>query len=201
MNWKEIKLAALQKMFSAEGGGINQSDSGVWEYLAAMPQAANEAVQRLCAAGFAPRKSCRLQKLPGRVQTLDLAGLAPDLLRAEPLELYRFDAAGTPNPVDGAVLAAGRYLVLPAGVNGTLELFYEARPPLLSAAAPDETEIAMADGAEVLIPLYIASQLYKDDDAGIATQYRNEFEAALTAPRPDKAGLQGGEFISARAWC
>lgn len=188
-------------MFSAEGGGINRGDSGVREYLAAMPQAANEAVQRLCAAGFAPRKSRRLQKLPGKVQTLDLAALVPDLLRAEPLELYALDHEGMPSPVDGAVLAAGRYLVLPAGLNGVLELYYDARAPEFGAAMPDEAEVLMADGAEVLIPLYIASQLYKDDDAGIATQYRNEFEAALTVPRPARAGLQGGEFISARAWC
>lgn len=200
MTWKEIKLAALQKMFSAEGG-INQSDSGVREYLAAMPQAANEATQRLCAAGFAQRKNVRLQKQPGRAETLDLAGLVPDLLRAEPLELYAFDATGMPAAVDGAVLAAGRYLMLPAGVSGPLELYYEAKPPAFDAATPDESGIQMADGAEVLIPLYIASQLYKDDDAGIATQYRNEFEAALTARGPDRAGLQGGEFISARAWC
>lgn len=201
MEWKEIKLAALQKMFSAEGGSINQSDSGVREYLAAMPQAANEAVQRLCAAGFAPRKNIRLQRLPGGVQTLDLVKLAPDLLRAEPLELYAFDDAGTPVPVEGAVLAAGRYLILPAGTGGPLELYYDARPPAFGPATPDETGIVMAEGAEVLIPLYMASQLYKDDDTGIATQYRNEFEAALTGRGPDLNGLQGGEFISARAWC
>ena len=31
----------------------------------------------------------------------------------------------------------------------------------------------------VLIPLYIASQLYKDDDISQATAYRNEFEVGL----------------------
>lgn len=35
------------------------------------------------------------------------------------------------------------------------------------------------DDACVLIPLYIASQLYKDDDISQATAYRNEFEVAL----------------------
>lgn len=45
--------------------------------------------------------------------------------------------------------------------------------------APD-TEIGLPEDACVLIPLYIASELYKDDDISMATTYRNEFEAGLT---------------------
>lgn len=43
----------------------------------------------------------------------------------------------------------------------------------------DNYEIEMPEDACVLIPLYIASQLYKDDDISLATQYRNEFETGL----------------------
>ncbi len=39
--------------------------------------------------------------------------------------------------------------------------------------------IELPDDACVLIPLYIASQLYKDDDISQATAYRNEFEVGL----------------------
>lgn len=42
MTWKEVKLATLQKMFSAEGLTINEADDSVSEYINAMPQAANE---------------------------------------------------------------------------------------------------------------------------------------------------------------
>lgn len=42
-----------------------------------------------------------------------------------------------------------------------------------------ETEINLPEDACVLIPLYIASQLYKDDDISQATAYRNEFEVGL----------------------
>lgn len=42
-----------------------------------------------------------------------------------------------------------------------------------------DTELELPYEACVLIPLYIASQLYKDDDISLATQYRNEFEAGL----------------------
>ena len=50
-------------------------------------------------------------------------------------------------------------------------------------------------------PLYIASQLYKDEDLGLATLYRNEFELGLdrlTAPPP---GVAGDRFVSTSGWC
>ena len=40
-------------------------------------------------------------------------------------------------------------------------------------------ELTLPEDACVLIPLYIASQLYKDDDISQATAYRNEFEVGL----------------------
>lgn len=43
----------------------------------------------------------------------------------------------------------------------------------------DDTTINYPEDACVLIPLYIASQLYKDDDISQATAYRNEFETGL----------------------
>lgn len=44
---------------------------------------------------------------------------------------------------------------------------------------PADEVIELPDDACVLIPLYIASQLYKDDDISQATAYRNEFEVGL----------------------
>ena len=43
----------------------------------------------------------------------------------------------------------------------------------------DNAVINYPEDACVLIPLYIASQLYKDDDISQATAYRNEFETGL----------------------
>lgn len=43
----------------------------------------------------------------------------------------------------------------------------------------DDFVINYPEDACVLIPLYIASQLYKDDDIAQATAYRNEFEVGL----------------------
>ena len=47
MTWKDIKLATLQKMFSAEGSNIPTDDS-TRDYLAGMPYAANEGLLMMC---------------------------------------------------------------------------------------------------------------------------------------------------------
>lgn len=200
MLWKEIQLTALQKMFSAEGESIQYTDGTQREYLAAMPAAANEAVQLLLAAGFAPRRSAVIEKQAGQAAAVDLAAAAPGLYRAEPLELYAAGPGGLPRPVRGAALAGG-LLLLPVALDGPVTLVYQAQPEPFTAATPAETGLSLPGGAERLLPLYIASQLYKEDDAGLATQYRNEFEAALAQLPPPVDGAQEGTFTSEKGWC
>ena len=48
--WKDIKLAALQKMFAADGSQI-VTDESTKDYIAGMPYAANEGLDRLATAG------------------------------------------------------------------------------------------------------------------------------------------------------
>ena len=201
MTWKDVKLAALQKMFSAEGLTINESDEAVREYLNAMPQAANEGLQLLCTAGKYLRRRFDIpQGDSSRPRTIDLNAAVPDLYRVEQLELYAFDEAGTPAPVRGAKLVAGRYLVLPAGVEGPLALYYNAWPAPVTAQTPDEEELPLDPEVAVLLPLYIASQLYKDDDITLATVYRNEFEVAFSLLQRADSGEVGGEFTCATGW-
>ena len=47
MTWKDIKLATLQKMYSAEGNNIPSDDSSR-DYLASMIPAANEGLVMMC---------------------------------------------------------------------------------------------------------------------------------------------------------
>ena len=49
----------------------------------------------------------------------------------------------------------------------------------IDSTTEDAYKIELPEEACVLIPLYIASQLYKDDDISQATAYRNEFEVGL----------------------
>ena len=57
MTWGEIKLTALQKMFSSDGTKIDTNDESIKEYLYSMPAAANEAIRMLVTAGIPVRSS------------------------------------------------------------------------------------------------------------------------------------------------
>ena len=46
----------------------------------------------------------------------------------------------------------------------------------------------------------MASQLYKDDDNGIATSYRNEFEVALESLIDSSTSQGYEEFVSESGW-
>lgn len=63
--------------------------------------------------------------------------------------------------------------------NETTKKYDKASIEHVSYETSASTEIDLPEDACVLIPLYIASQLYKDDDIAQATAYRNEFEVGL----------------------
>jgi hypothetical protein len=60
--------------------------------------------------------------------------------------------------------------------------------------------VPLEDDVVVLLPLYIASQLYKDDDISTATVYRNEFETARAELRNRHSGTQHGVFVNTSGW-
>lgn len=80
---------------------------------------------------------------------------------------------------------------------GFYKIKYRAYPMWITTETSDEDTFDLDPELAVLIPLYMASQLYKDDDISIATQYRNEFEAALLKYR---SGLSDLKFISKSGW-
>lgn len=52
----------------------------------------------------------------------------------------------------------------------------------------------------MLIPLYMAGELYKDDDVSLATVYMNEFESRLGSLAANENGYWGGSFTSVTGW-
>ena len=57
-------------------------------------------------------------------------------------------------------------------------MYYKAYPAEITINTTDDYELPLDPEVAVILPLYMASQLYKDDDNAIATGYRNEFEVA-----------------------
>ena len=199
MTWKEIKLATLQKMFSAEGANINENDEAVRPYLNAMPHAANEGLQLISAAGLRPTAWLELEK-PENTATIDLTTACPQLDATAPFAVYWMNSAGRPLLRPEALVTAGRWLTLPWQEAGKVQLAYAPLPPVITLATADDLMIPLPPTAAVLLPFYMASQLYKEDDLALSTVYRNEFEAALALLEPQPLGEQGGSFASVSGW-
>lgn len=70
-------------------------------------------------------------------------------------------------------------LVFDREIEGNYVIYYNALPVTITVATEDEYELPLDREVEALVPLYMASELYKEDDIAIATQYRNEFEVAF----------------------
>lgn len=90
-------------------------------------------------------------------------------------------------------------LVLNGFNKGSWKVTYYAYPQTITKTTPDDTVLALDPEVVALLPLYMASQLFKDDDIGLATQWRNEFEVARGELRPtENRGTV--EFISESGW-
>lgn len=71
------------------------------------------------------------------------------------------------------------YVIQTYKYNETTQKYEKTTIEHITDKTKDTYEIQLPPDACVLIPLYIASQLYKDDDIAQATAYRNEFEVGL----------------------
>ena len=171
MNWGEIQIESLKKMFLNNNDlSINnltnyKNDKKYKTYLFAMPQACNEAIDYICS------------QLPA---TSDLF----DLDKNEDNNYYNLEELidGFSKLVD--VISSEKILwkminrnilYIPNWNNGEIRLLCETKPDKIKSTTPDKKNIDLPDEYVRLIPLYIAGELYKDDDLTLSTMYMNEF--------------------------
>lgn len=96
---------------------------------------------------------------------------------------------------------ADKTLVIPRKQTGIYTVYYKAYPTQITQETPDDYVLELDPEVAAILPLYMASQLYKDDDNSIATVYRNEFEVAFDR-LSQKANIQRKEeFTSESGWC
>lgn len=181
MTWKELKIIVLQKVFAISDGKLVNDDT-TREYLTALPGAANEGLQLLATAGRFLKKKLELTQEAGEagVRCYDLTELVEDFYSLDADGVYCRQGTAYFRPGNWT-LEAGRVLVLPAEEGGTWTLWYNAYPPELKADTAEDYELPLYPEMAALLPLYIASQVYKDDEVGVAVQYRNEFELGREA--------------------
>lgn len=216
MTWKECKLRALQTMFSNEGADINVDDSNQ-DYVHAMPGKANEALQQLVSIGRPLLKQFSITiALNAEQETGETALTLPaeegryKLQLSEYIPRFRavdrlmLDAGGAYGEAEEWSMEGDDVLVIPGNIAGTYTLWYAAYPQTITSATPDTEELDVPMEAAVLIPLYIAAELYKEDELAMATVFRNEFEDGLEKMRQawqeSGGAYRGGMVRNTTGW-
>ena len=129
-----------------------------------------------------------------------LKDLAPDFYMLDTTDIY-FEGNSNPYTQTQNYWQEGNtVLVLDRNEIGNYTIYYKAYPEQITADTDDNYELPIDEEVAVLLPLYMASQLYKDDDNGIATSYRNEFEVAFERLKNKANAPSAGEFISKTGW-
>lgn len=130
----------------------------------------------------------------------DLTNLVEDFYMIDPQGIYYEGAYQKYLQTSDFYQEGTKTLVLDRDMVGSFTVYYRAYPVQITKETEDEYELPIDPEVYVLLPLYMASQLYKDDDNAIATAYRNEFEIGFER-LVNSANLSSyEEFTSESGW-
>ena len=130
----------------------------------------------------------------------NLKDLAEDFYMIDPQGIYFEGAYQKYLQTSDFYQEGTKTLVLDRDMIGNFTIYYRAYPEQITKDTEDTYELPIDPEVYALLPLYMASQLYKDDDNGIATAYRNEFEVGFDR-LVNSANLSAYEkFTSASGW-
>lgn len=205
MKWGEAKLICLQTMYANEGVTILQDDS-TEEYLNAMPGKANEAMMQLSMVGRPLLKEAKIavgvENAEAVVETEKVEGVLLVQLKKEipnfrALHQLMLDSHGIYGDAEEYRVVGDDTLVLPGDIEGVYTVIYKAYPTPVSRDTADETVLDVHEECASLVPIYMAAELYKDDDLALATVLRNEYEDGLQKIRAAWAESGGGGYAVA----
>lgn len=186
----DIKAEAIKLMFvnydlpvTADNICDLEADETYNGYLVNMDGSINRALDRIAEKGRLDSKICVLPQdgegvtLHGRFVRYALKTLLPDfgyVLRVV------YDNGRFISPSVSYALE-GKTLVLPAlrGEDEEYRLLYSPRPPYVSKANRYADELDLPDEVAHLIPYFIKSELYAEEEPSQAAQARNLFESLL----------------------
>ena len=176
MTWGEIQIESLKKMFlNKETLKIEEiekykADKKYKTYLDAMPQACNEAINYII--NLEPIIKVEELQKNGDNSKYDLKELFSDY--------KRFYNINSEYPVMWTMLTKN-IIGINGWTNGNIDIYYEAYPKKVTKDTEISTKIDLEEAFSRIIPLYIAGELYKDDDLTLSTMYMNEFITNLNA--------------------
>ena len=182
-------------MFSnnANGQTVKLDDESVREYVINMVDAANYAIRDLSGAVPILKYFTYAQKGTNRdgVMRQEMRYMVGDFRAAAP-ETAEMVAAG--------ITVGGGYLTVPRKVTCNVDIPYYAYGEAITAETEDDYTLDMLPECEDLIPLYMASRLYQEDDVQLAAMYRNQYEAKKQELAATADTGSGGEYTSVTGW-
>lgn len=198
--WDEIRVTTLQKMHLIEDNKVLEDDS-TREHLAAMPSAYNEAVRLLSTTNRYITKYFEVSSSGlNNSLSVDLKTIVDDLFMVQPGGVYFTDSSGrTDEYYDGTVIG-DKDLILDGSEAGTYRVYYYAYPVKATAETAGATDMQIDPDVASLVPLYMASQLWKEEEPGIATAYRNEFEIGRELLVRERNDGFSSEFRNTTGW-
>ena len=192
-------MAVLRKLFLSTGDTVQVTGSNR-DYLQAMPEEYNAAVMLLSTTNRYITKYLEVTSTGlTDVLTVDLDYEVNDLFQLKRNEIYFVDGEGF-YKYNGCKIIGNNTLLLDGIRQGVYRIYYYAYPIKATASTAGGTDMQLDPDVAVLVPLYMASQLYKDDDIAIATQYRNEFEIGREELKRERNGSMVSEFTSVSGW-
>lgn len=174
--WDELRVAVLQKMHLIEGDKVVEDDS-TREHIAAMPAAYNEAVRLLSTTNRYITKYFEVSS-SGLENSLvvDLSSVVDDLFMIKPGGIYLTDKGGRTGAYYNGTVIGDKDLILDGSTAGIYRIYYYAYPVKATSETSGDEDMQIDPDVASLVPLYMASQLWKEEEPGLATAYRNEFE-------------------------
>lgn len=198
MNWGDLKLITLQKLFSNDTSQIIVDDT-TSPYIAAMPGAANACLNYIASAVRHIIKSVEITQdgAEAGVKRYQMKELAPDFYSLDKV----YYGNGLRRTYDYRFIGVDT-LLLDGGTAGTFTVFYEAYPAEITADTAEDYEMPLYPEVCSLIPWFMASQLYKDDDPSLSTVYWNEFSALLEEIKNNFSDNSGYDdaFVDTKGW-
>ncbi len=171
MTWGEIQIESLKKMFS------NKDDLSVDSleeykktkayklYLFAMAQATNEAINYIVNLLGSNQKIEKLTKTNDALYNLQEIFKDYKLLN----EIIVSEGNVSYERITKNIIQINNW------TNEEVKVLYEVKPTVINSSTQDSHKIEIEEEYARIIPLYVAGELYKDDDLTIATMYMNEF--------------------------
>ncbi len=173
MTLGELKSIVLQKVFISSGDIVPNDQSK--PYIDTMTAPINEGLNLLFTSGKPVVRQLDIELMPGDTGQIWLNEKAEDYYMPAKTPVWYYDD-GVLKPFCGFSIINALLTIRPF-VPGRYRVFYYAFPPKILDTTPDSYELPIPEDMAVLLPLYVASQIYKDDDIVIANGYRSEFEA------------------------